>query len=210
MTTMNFDVERELTLSEIRERTELREQLDDERDALLAAVEARRREIRGFNVARKKLESRLRDVRRELRTGKMFESPQGTLPLDLPPIDPFEARYSPARDHESLHAQLAVVLQGVLVPSIEKLEKWHPDTGIFQGIAHWARTELAYLNKKEHPDLALPARSPMPEKLAELRMYLGGARKRYERPTAAKKAPRGKRGEGSEATGKRPRAGGRK
>lgn len=182
MTTQSFDVERELTLSEIRERTELREQLDDERDALLAAVEARRREIRGFNVARKKLESRLRDTRRELRTGKLFESPQGTLPLELQPIDPFEARYSPARDHESLHAQLAVVLQGVLVPSIERLEKWHPDSGIFQGIAHWARTELAYLNAKEHPDLKLPARSPMPEKLADVRIYLGGASKRHERP----------------------------
>jgi hypothetical protein len=210
--TQSFDLERELTPDEIRERTELREQLDDERDTLLAAVEDRRREIRGFNVSRKKLESRLRDVRRELRTGKMFESPQGTLALDLSVPDPFGARYPQARDAEQLHRELAVVLQGVLVPSIERLAKWHPSSAIFQSIAHWARTELAHMNAKEHPTLVLPSRLPMPEKLAELRMYLG--RKSQPRPRAVTVRPPtgkvGRRAKGAEGSVKRSRANGRK
>jgi hypothetical protein len=186
--TQSFDVERELTLAEIAERTALREKLDDERDDLIAAIESRRRETRGFNAAKKKLESRLRDVRRELRTGRVFESPQGTLPMAIAPTDPFESKYPAARDHETLHGQLAVVLQGVLVPSIERLEKWPIDTGIFHGVAHWARTELAYMNAKEHPELVLPPRFPMPEKLSDVRIYLGGASKRHDRSAYAKKA----------------------
>jgi hypothetical protein len=191
----SFDTERELTLTEIRERTEMRERLDDERDALLAAIEDRRREVRGFTAKRKKIESQLRDVRRELRTGKMFESPQTSLALDLqPPIDPFTARYPIARDHETLHGQLAVVLQGVLVPSIEKLERWATSTGIFHGVANWARTELAYLNAKEHPDLTLPPRNPMPRKLLDLRIYLGKAADKSRKalqPRQAKTRPAG-------------------
>lgn len=187
MTTQDFDTERELTLDEMRERGARRDELDEERDALIGAVEDRRREIRGFNAKRKKIEVQLRDVRRELRTGKVFESPQTTLPIDLSVPDPFEARYPIATDAERLHIQLRVVLQGVLVPSIERLEKWPPSSGIFHAIAHWARTELAYMNEKSEPDLRRPAREPMPEKLAEVRMYLGGASQRHARKKPAKK-----------------------
>lgn len=198
MTTSAFDSERDLTEVELHERGILRDKLDDEKDDLIKAVEERRREIRGFNAARKKIERRLLDVRREIRSGKVYESPQGTLAIDMSVPQPFEARYPMASDHARLHSELAVVLQGVLVPSIEKLETLcvHPSTGIFQTLAHWARTELAYMNAKEHPDLALPSRMPMPDKLVELRMYLGRANKPRVRATVirpAKKAPRAKR-----------------
>src|SRR6187549_2062313 len=77
-------IERDLTPSEIAERDKLRDELDEERDGLLVAVEDRRKEIRGFNAKRKRLEAQLRDVRRELRTGKVFESPQVALPFEEP------------------------------------------------------------------------------------------------------------------------------
>jgi hypothetical protein len=199
----NFDLERDLRPEEIAERTELRDQLDDERDALVASIEDRRREIRGFNAKKKKLEAQLRDVRRELKTGRVFESPQTALGLELAPTDPFEVRYPMPRDHERLHAELAVVLQGVLVPSIEKLERWPADSGIFHAVGHWTRTELAYMNAKQHPDIRLPTRDPMPEPLAELRMYLGKASK--PRPRAVKVRPAGgtpvRTGQGRRAKG---------
>lgn len=165
--------ERDLTAAEIDERTQTHLQLAQQIAENLGSVDSKRREIRALNAARKKLDIRSTEVLRELRTGKVFEGAQTSLALDLTVPDPFAAKYPMARDHERLHSEISVVLQGVLVPSIEKLEKWHPSTGVFQGMAHWARTELAHLNVKDHPDLALPPRIPMPEKLAELRMFLG-------------------------------------
>lgn len=187
--------ERDLTPREIDERTKLRDSLDDERDALLTSIEDRRREIRGFNASRKKLESRIRDLRRELRSGKVIESRQTDLAFPSEPAmpsdwDQLSKRFPVARDAEHLHTDLAIVLQGVLVPSIEKLEQWHPDTGIFQGIAHWAQLELAYVNRTElakfNPEFQLPPRRPMPQKLAELRAEL----KRIEEARSNKRAPR--------------------
>jgi len=210
--TQSLTAERDLTEDEIKGRTKLRDELDDEHDDLIKAVEDRRREIRGFNAKKKKIESQLRDVRRELRTGKMFESPQGTLGFDMTVPDPFSAQYPIAVEHERLHIQLSVVLQGVLVPSIEKLEKWHESEPAFQEIAHWARTELAYMNQKSHPDLELPPRLPMPERLSELRMYLGKASQR--RPRAVKVRPVGgtpaRTGQGSKPRKPAARARGRK
>jgi len=216
--TQEFDNERELSPAELAERTVLRDKLDDERDDLIKGIEDRRREIRGFTASRKKIEIRLRDLRREIRTGRVIESPQVSLGLELPATDPFEVRYPMARDFERLHTELAIALQphGGLTPSIEKLEKCakHPSTGIFQGIAHWARTELAHMNAKEHPEIVLPSRLPMPEKLVEVRMYL--AKKIAQRPRAVKVRPAGgtpiRTGQGRRSKGdaKRPRARGRK
>jgi hypothetical protein len=181
------DYERMLSPTEIEERTKQALQMLRQVDQNLAEVSARRREIRALNADRKKLELRATQIRREIDSGKVIEGAQVSLDMDVSLPDPFEARYPMARDHDRLHAALSVVLQGVLVPSLETLEKWHPSTGIFQGIAHWARTELAHMNAKEHPDLQLPSRMPMPEKLAELRMYIG--REHRPRPRAAKVRP---------------------
>jgi hypothetical protein len=184
-----FNTERDLTPAELEERTAMRDRLDDERDAIVTLIDDHRRQIRKLNVTRKRHEMSLRSLRLEIRTGKVIESPQVALGLALPPTgDPFEVRYPMARDFQRLHAELAIALQphGGLTPSIEKLEKCakHPSTGIFQAIAHWARTEVAHINAKEHPDLQLPSRMPMPEKLVEVRMYL--AKKTQPRPRAAK------------------------
>lgn len=176
--------ERDLTAAEIAERTELRDQLDDERDDLLSSVESRRREIRSFTLARKKIEARLLDVRRELRSGKVIESRQTSLPF--PAGEAFGERYPMAQNAERLQIDLGVVLQGVLVPSVLELMHWHPSSIAFQEAAHWTRTELAHMNAKEHPELELPPRMPMPEVIAAIRRRLGRAVKEHTR----KKAPR--------------------
>lgn len=180
--TDNDTYERDLTLTEIAERTQLRDELDDERDQLLTAVDDRRREIRGFNASRKKLEVRIRDLRREIRSGKVLESRQMTFAIDvIAPSGGFHDRYPMAGDAGALHRQLSIVLQGVLVPSTEKLAEWHPSTPLFQMVAHWTRTEHAYMNATEHPELQLPARLPMPRDLAKLRAQLHRAEKKPPR-----------------------------
>lgn len=190
MTTSDFDLERDLTAAEITARGKERDALDEERDALDGSIADRRREIRGFNARRRKIEARLRDLRREIRSGKVIDSPQTSLALDAPmPDDPFSVRYPMARDADRLHGELSVALDGVLVPSIETLEKWHADTGIFQAFAHWARVELAYRSAKEHPDLRLPTREPMPRKLAELRADIQRAVSQFTRKKRATDAP---------------------
>lgn len=183
--------ERDLTPKELEQRAARRDQLDDERDDLIASVAERRREIRSLNASRKKLELELLDVRREIRSGKVIESRQLAFPIVAVTDDPFEKAFPQALSAERLHRDLSLVLQGVLVPSLATLEEWHPSTGIFQGIAHWARTELAYMNRNASPEAAqleLPPRGRMPDKLAEARQLLGEAedkrspRKRRRQP----------------------------
>lgn len=179
MNTATF--ERDLTDTEIAERTALHLQLAQQIAENLGSVESKRKEIRALNASRKKLDIRSTEVLRELRTGKVFEGAQTSLALDLSVPDLFAARYPMARDHERLQSELSVVLQGVLVPSIEKLERWHPSSPEFQMIANWSRTELAYLNAKEHPELELAPRMPMPQPLFDLRMFLGQQTPRKKR-----------------------------
>lgn len=182
--------ERDLTPAEIEQRKKLRDKLDDERDDLLGAVEQRRREIRALNASRKKIEARILDIRREIRSGTVLESRQVKLAFPEPPEpdDPLSKRYPLAKDAESLHSQLCVVLDGVLVPSIEKLEKWHPDSGVFFAVSRWARSELAHMNAKAHPDLKLPPRTAMPVLLSELRIKLRRAGKKKASKAPARKA----------------------
>lgn len=193
--------ERRLSPAEIEERKNEALRTMRDIDANLADVATRRREIRTLNADRKKLELKSTQLRREADSGVVVETAQAELAIDTSVADPFNARYPMARDHQRLQGELAVVLQGVLVPSVEKLEQWHPNSGVFDAIAHWARVEIAYMNRRNHPDLPLPPRAPMPEKLAELRMYLG--KQGAKRPRAAKVRPAG-------APTKRPRARGAK
>lgn len=193
--TETLDFERALTPQEIEERTALHLQLAKQVAANLADVAVRRKEIRTLNGQRRALDVQSAQVLREITTGTVLETRQGKLPLDVSGGEPFGARYPMCRDAQRLHAELAVVLQnqGGLVPSIEKLERWHPSTPEFQKIAHWSRTELAHMNAKEHPDIQLPPRLPMPHELVELRMYLARASKprkeRAGKPRAAKVRP---------------------
>ena len=189
------DLYRALTPAEIEERTAQHLDLEHERDLHLADVATFRSQIRKLNVKIKKLDREGAQLRLEIRTGQVLEDKQAKLAFGVEPSppSPLDQLFPLPRDHQQLHALLAVVLQnqGGLVPSIEKLEKWGTSTGVFDAMATWARTEIAYRNAKEHPELNLPPRTPMPRKLSELRMYLGQqieARKKRA-ATAAKPRP---------------------
>lgn len=84
----------------------------------------------------------------------------------------FLEMYTPAREHKRLRADLSIVLsnRGERIPSIKELEAWHPDTGIFQGVAYWAIVAIGWMNATECQRLGvlLPGLEPMPEKLREL------------------------------------------
>lgn len=90
--------------------------------------------------------------------------------IDPPGPDAFAARYPMATDHGKLRGDLAVVLgnRGLRVPSLDELRQWHERSGVFDALAHWARLEIAHMNAAEHPELQIPGRLDMPEKLAEL------------------------------------------
>lgn len=190
-------LERDLTLLEIEERTTLHLAIATERDENLAETEDHRRQIRMLNVSRKKLDLRSAQIRREIRSGKVLEpipSRQGELGFPEPAPDAFAIQYPKARDAVELHTQLAVVLQGVLVPSIEKLERWAPSTATFEAVAHWVRVELAYMNHRSHPEIDLPPRAVMPAKLDEMRVALQRASKPPRKVGKAAKKAAARRG----------------
>lgn len=171
--------ERDLTPAEIEERKALNLDLQGERDQNLADIAQFRSQIRKLVATNKKLELHSAQVRHEIRSGKVLESRQvkinfGVELAEMSSEDPLDKLFPRPRTFEDLHTQLSVVLQGVLVPSIEKLEKCAraPSTGIFFAMSSWARSELARKNAKEHPDLKLPPATPMPVKLSELRAEL--------------------------------------
>lgn len=196
------DLYRALTPAEIEERTAQHLDLEHERDLHLADVAQFRSQIRKLNVKIKRLDKEGAQLRLEIRTGKVLEDKQAKLAFGVEPspITPLDRLFPLPSDHQQLQASLAVVLQGVLVPSIEKLEQWGTTTGVFNALANWVRIELAYLNAKEiakqHPELELPPRGVMPIKLAELRAALqraiqerAGKRGRSTKPPPASSAP---------------------
>lgn len=153
--------ERDLTPEEITARGKLRDELDNERDALIASVEDRRKEIRGFNVKRKRIEVQLRDVRRELSTGKVFESRQTSLALDAPAarhgegelLDPIELRHL-----------ITCVRPREAWPTVKQVESWHEQ--VRADVQKWCRAE----HTRAHPitGLPLPASFDMPNVLANI------------------------------------------
>jgi hypothetical protein len=205
---MNELVERPLTPTEIRQRQvdhlRLLTEIDNGRDE----IAEHQRCVKESRAEIERLEQRERQLRRELRSGTVFEARQKKLDLDVtvrpiepiwpedlraqaeqmgidgstdepaPEIDPpdtahdaweaFAKQWPQARDHEQLRTDLSVALQGANMPTLEQLREWQPDTGLFQGAAHWARLEIAHMNASEYPDLWIPPRQPMPERLAEL------------------------------------------
>jgi hypothetical protein len=198
MTTQSFDTERELTAEEIRERGELRDQLDEERDGLLVAVEDRRREIRGFNVKRKQLEAQLRDVRRELRTGKVFESPQTALPFEQPAA---QARHGEGEllDPVELRHLITCVRPPELWPTVTEIEGWHEQ--VRADVQKWCRDE--HTRADPIAGVPLPPASAMPDVLANIaferegwihQSRKRGKRKASKRKTTARKAPARKAG----------------
>lgn len=182
---MNELVERQLTAIEIRQRQVDHLRLLNEIDNYDSEVEENKRCIREAQTEKARLMVREREIRRELRSGTVWEARQvkmtfinGSTDEPAPDIGPpappkddwdrFVEHWPVAREHAPLHGDLSVVLQGVNVPTIDQVREWHPDSGIFQGIAHWVRLELAHMNAKSNPGLWLPSRQTMPEPLAEL------------------------------------------
>lgn len=158
--------ERDLTPEEIIARGKLRDELDEERDGLLAAVEDRRKEIRGFNVKRKTLEVQLRDVRRELRTGKVFESRQTSLALDEPPAPAPPARHGEGEllDPIELRHLITCVRPREAWPTVKQVESWHEQ--VRADVQKWCRDE----HTRAHPiaGMPLPPAGSMPNVLENI------------------------------------------
>jgi hypothetical protein len=129
---------------------------------------------RAYAIDGPALPGRASDTLRELRLddGDGIDGSADEPAREIDPPDDdwtrFVKRWPAARDAVQLRTDLSVVLQGINVPTLEQLEEWHPDQGKFDSAAHWTRLELAHMNAAENPDLVLPPRQPMPEKLAEL------------------------------------------
>lgn len=89
--------------------------------------------------------------------------------------DKFEVLYPPATNAWKLHVELSHLLPAGELPTREQVDAWHPASGIFNAIAHWARVERAHLESQQRAlrgqpalgGLTVPTRLPMPEKLVE-------------------------------------------
>jgi hypothetical protein len=114
----------------------------------------------------------------------------------------FETLYPIAKGHGSLRDDLHEALTDEQYAKLPNgtVESWKTDTGIFQGVANWARTARARKDSTSRaPGLegvTFPEPGPMPAPLAEL---LGDAapkpkKKRGARPLSSP-APRKKKGE---------------
>ncbi len=109
-----------------------------------------------------------------------LDSPRLTYRLEAKWYDTFFERYPAVTNAAALHAELlpALELQGIDAPPelLPWLRKQHPRSGIFDGIAHWSRVERAHRESwaaaqqgdRTGAGLTLPARQPMPVKLAEM------------------------------------------
>lgn len=192
---MNELVERQLTRTEIRQRQVDHLRLLTEIDNYQSEIEEHARCSKDAKTEISRLQTRERELRRELRSGTVWEARQrklgfadGSTDDPAEDIDPpehdkpeltdaddgdrnwaaFATQWPQARDHEQLRTDLSVALQGVGVPTLEQLRQWHPDSGLFQGAAHWARLEVAHLNAGEFPQIKIPGRQPMPASLTAL------------------------------------------
>lgn len=154
---MTESFERDLTPDEIRERDKLRNDLDEERDLLLGSIEDRRREIRGFNSKKKKIEVQLRDVRRELRTGKVFESPQSTFPFEDPLA---EGRHGEGAllEPDELRELVMAVRPREGWPTLKEIKRWHPE--VRADVQKWCRVEHARVSPIAGAPLLQPIAMP--------------------------------------------------
>lgn len=91
----------------------------------------------------------------------------------------FLKRWPDAKDSVALHADLCTALQHGTPPHLaEALARYHPSSGAFQTMAHWARIEVAHMNRTEQPELWLPDREPVPTVLMELLASKAAKKKR--------------------------------
>lgn len=195
-------IERDLEVAEIEERKALNLDLQTERDENLAEVDEKRRQIRMLNVARKKLELRSAEVRREIRTGKVFESRQGLLALDEP-----EARCGAGELLEpgELRHLIACVRPRELWPTVAQVETWHWQ--VRADVQRWCRVEHARANPIA--GAPLPASFPMPNVLENVAFdredRKAGKKRKAGKVRAAKPRPASgtpiRKGQGKHAPG---------
>ena len=109
--------------------------------------------------------------------------------------DPFGRRYPMARTVARLRDDLAVVLQGVLVPTSVQLDLVVPGSTLWDRLAHWTRVELCRANLTEHPELEvyLPAHNAMPRELVAMRKALKEAEPKPKRGARPLSNPRKRR-----------------
>jgi|GEM_PF-5406099 len=203
--------ERDLTPEEIEERKTLNLALQAECDENVAEVSDKRKQIRALNVARKKLELESAEIRREIRTRKVFESRQGVLALDqpAPPLGSWSALTGEPRHGEGpllepvdLRYLIACVRPPEMVPTIKQVKSWHEQ--VRADVQRWCRVE--HTRAAPIAGLALPAAYPMPsvlenivfERDASIRKDKAAKRKAGKRKATAKRgrkasAPRGLR-----------------
>jgi hypothetical protein len=198
--TQTLDRERELTEDEIKARTKLRDELDDERDDLGKSIEDRRREIRTFTAKRKKLEAQLRDVRRELRTGTVFESSQ----LTFPEVPQGESRHGEGEllDPIELRHLISCVRPREGWPTVKEIKGWHPE--VRADVQKWCRSE--------HTRASPIAGAPLPEPTAMPNVLENIIFRHEEKIEAKRKAERAAKSRPSGGARRKPapRARGRK
>jgi hypothetical protein len=169
--------ERELTPAEIEERKALNLDLQSERDENLAEVDQKRRQIRALNAARKKLELRSAEVRREIRSGKVLESRQTSLAFAGEGPRHGEG---PLLDAVELRHLITCVVSRELWPTVKEVERWHEQ--VRADVQKWCRVEHTHANPIA--GLPLPLRSPLPNVLENIKF-----RREEERKASKRKAP---------------------
>lgn len=187
---MREQVKRELSWTEIQERTE-------QVMVILRLNDATEGEIASLKSAAKALQERIntraaeaRQLRHEIEQGYVWEDapdPQQKLPIqDAPeapwrdryPFERFDTEYPIAVSEAELVATLKQVLtseqfERLVSEDEELIHPWAPTSGVFNGVAEWARIELAHRDAAKAADggkpfMAIPVRVDIPEKLAEL------------------------------------------
>lgn len=198
-------IEKHLSEVEVHERRLQLESELDEQDRLSGDIAEFKRAIKNRTTDIERVTDRVRNLRteiRERRTWVRAPEPQQHLGFERDETaenkpngdvsrtghDLFKERYPLALDAE----MLLWMLRSVLAPEqqtaavLAAVNGWHPDSGIFHGVAHWARIELAHADSQLRaeagepgiPGLLIPKREEMPEPLRELINNKPGKKKR--------------------------------
>lgn len=102
----------------------------------------------------------------------------------------FDMNYPKANTYDTLVPALreALTQAEFALLDLDVVHGWHPSSGQFDAVAHWARVENAHkshAHRKPTPGITLPARLPMPGPLAQA---LAGTPAEKKRRTTRKAA----------------------
>ncbi len=165
-------VEKRLTRDEVEGRHEQLVQLFSSQESLSAEIDGYRRDLRAARRQLRELDTRVRVVSREIRSGVVLIPRQQALPdpgIDamtdepapevdpprVPTLDVFAKLYPCARDAPELRAALRTLLTEAQRTTLEAFPLV-TGTPAFDAIAHWARTERARLDGPERAQRGEP------------------------------------------------------